>query len=421
MNPCPAIELNSSGAESMVGAVDCFVKSTVQDGYAALLGSGSFFNQALTILLTLYVAIIGYRLIFGHTSMSVREIAPRMLLIGGVLALATSWPAYQALIFDVLTDGPQEIASSIAGSDSGAPSLMARVDTLTTEMIKIADDWAAANQRTASPTAAPSAATPPAAPAPTPTAIAAPTSTLPFPLPVAKASFGPNLLLLGAMLLLLASAGVLVVSKALLGLMLALGPIFVVLALFDFTRGLAMGWLRVGILLAIVPLLVLMTTFGALTILEPLVVDLAVQARNDVFELKSAATLFVAILVVAAIGLQLFRLATVLTAGWRLPGAPRDLSAGMPQSSQGSSQAPVLARNAASERLDILVSSIERSATLSETPDPASSLARARMSYVLPQDQTEIQRREATSSRTDLGAAPVKQHRGPLRPVRGMA
>ncbi len=48
--------------------------------------------------------------------------------------------------------------------------------------------------------------------------------------------------------------GLLVTARIGLALLLALGPIFVVLALFDGTRGLFTGWLKGLVMLALAPL-----------------------------------------------------------------------------------------------------------------------------------------------------------------------
>ena len=62
MASCGTLNPAAGSAETMVNAVDCYIGSTVQAGYANLLGQGSVFNIALTMALTIYVAIIGYRL-----------------------------------------------------------------------------------------------------------------------------------------------------------------------------------------------------------------------------------------------------------------------------------------------------------------------------------------------------------------------
>ena len=54
----------------------------------------------------------------------------------------------------------------------------------------------------------------------------------------------PGMMWLGAMLLLLGTVGVLVTARIALAVLLALGPVFVVMALFQGTRGLFAGWLK---------------------------------------------------------------------------------------------------------------------------------------------------------------------------------
>ena len=141
MAKCAAINATAGSAETMVNTVDCYMQSTVQAGYANLLGPGSVFGYALTIALTIYVAIVGYRLIFGRSTLSMGEMAPRMLLIGAVLALTSNWATYQMLVYDVLTDGPQEIVSAINPSSSQGSSVNQRVDMLSGRMVDLADAW----------------------------------------------------------------------------------------------------------------------------------------------------------------------------------------------------------------------------------------------------------------------------------------
>ena len=59
---------------------------------------------------------------------------------------------------------------------------------------------------------------------------------------------------LSALLLLLGTVGVLVTARIALAVLLAVGPVFVVLALFPGTRGLFAGWLRGVVLTAVTPL-----------------------------------------------------------------------------------------------------------------------------------------------------------------------
>ena len=53
MADCAAINPAAGPAATMVDSVDCYLQSTVQGGYANMLGQGSVFSIALTIALTL--------------------------------------------------------------------------------------------------------------------------------------------------------------------------------------------------------------------------------------------------------------------------------------------------------------------------------------------------------------------------------
>lgn len=409
MPACAPINPAAGSAETMVATVDCYVQSNVQAGYASLLGPGSLFGTALTIALTLYVAFVGYRLIFGRSSLSMGDMAPRMLLIGAVLALSSNWATYQILVYDVLTDGPAEIAGSISpGIDKAG--LNERVDMLSGRMVDLADAWtefdarpeqAVAGMPTTMPETLPATAT-------TITAFVAP-----------KDSLGPNMLLVSALLLVLASAGVLVIAKIILGLLLLLGPIFAILALFAGTRGLTLGWARAAVMMALVPLMATLTTAGTVALLEPILTDMFVAAGEGIFSLRSALTILVVLLVMVAVSVQLFRIGRTIVGGWTIQfGAATQTIGGMSAQSAASTEAatPVIYN----ERMQALVGSIERAALATSS---TSSTAPNR-TLLLPQ-------------RTDLGSAPLAANaamsdrriargrvaavRAPIKPVRNAA
>ena len=92
----------------------------------------------------------------------------------------------------------------------------------------------------------------------------------------ASGSFTPvNLLWMAALLLMLGTVGVLLTARIALAVLLALGPIFVVLALFPGTRGLTAGWLRGLVLTAITPLFVVLGGGLMIELIVPVVSGLA--------------------------------------------------------------------------------------------------------------------------------------------------
>jgi type IV secretion system protein VirB6 len=409
MASCVAINPAAGPAETMVRTVDCFMQSNVQSGYASLLGPGGSFGYALTIALTLYVAVIGYRLIFGRSSLSMGEMAPRMLIIGALLALTSSWATYQVLVYDVLTDGPEEIATMINSGAGNQAGLNARIDVLSTRMVDLADAWTEFDARVGAQEMPKAGATPPPA---------APTGITAFAAP--KDSLGPNMLLISALLLVLGSAGVLVVAKVLLGLLLMLGPVFAGLALFPATRGLTLGWGRAAVLMALVPLMAMMTSAGALALLEPLLADMIVSAGTGIFSLRPALTILVLVILMVAVSVQLFRVGRTIVNGWTLsfgqhvmtdtPPPPAVLAVGQNQTSE-----PMF-----NERIQSLVCSIERTAQA----HPAMAAPNQRSIHLLQRQDADI-----TQSRADGGSNPDRRiargstttQRAPIKPFRNAA
>ena len=409
MAACTPINPAAGSAETMVATVDCYVQSNVQAGYASLLGPGSLFGTALTIALTLYVAFVGYRLIFGRSTLSMGDMVPRMLLIGAVLALSSNWATYQTLVYDVLTDGPAEIAGSISpGADKAG--LNERVDMLSGRMVDLADAWTEFDARPEQAVAAmPTEATD--------TLPATATSITAFVAP--KDSLGPNMLLVSALLLVLASAGVLVIAKIILGLLLLLGPIFAILALFAGTRGLTLGWARAALMMALVPLMATLTTAGAVALLEPILTDMYVAAGEGIFSLRSALTILVVLLVMVAVSVQLFRIGHTIVGGWTIQfGVAHQAPSGAFSQSTTSTEAaaPIIYN----ERMQALVGSIERAALTTSS----SSTAAPGRQILLPQ------RTDLVSAQLAVNSAPADRRiargrvaavRAPIKPVRNAA
>jgi len=394
----------------MVNAVDCYIGSTVQAGYANLLGQGSVFSVALTIALTIYVAIIGYRLIFGRSSLSVGEMMPRMIMIGAVLALTSNWATYQVLVYDVLTDGPQEIVRAINPDDGNVRGITERVDMLSGRMVDLADAWTEFDAR-------------PEQVLPT-----NPTATEPATLPVTannitafvapKDSLGPNMLLLSALFLVLASAGVLVVAKIILGLLLLLGPLFAVLGLFASTRGLALGWGRAAVMMALVPVMTMITSAGAVAALEPILTQMYVSAGQGDFSLRAALTILVIVLIMVAVAVQLFRIGRTIVSGWTLPfgqGRAIDNQVSAPVAND-----PLPSNNVVyNERMQSLIGAIERSAQASASSSPGNPRG-----ILLPQrvysDADHAAQKTIYSDRR-ISRGPVHAVRAPIKAIRNVA
>ena len=215
MNGCPVMDMGL--VRDVLTAVDCNTRGFARLGYESLTASGSTFQLALTLALTLYVAVLGYRLLFARGGASLSDGPAIAFKIGAVLALLTSWSVFQTLVFDLAAKAPVDIASAVsaplrdAGSLSADPvgGLQIAYDRLT----GAATDFA----KPAKPTAA--------------------------------AQAGNNVtaaqtLGVAANALFMASVGLIAVLTVAIGVLTATGPVFIALFLFFETRGFFIGWVR---------------------------------------------------------------------------------------------------------------------------------------------------------------------------------
>jgi len=285
MNVCPTFGGEGpSGIAEALRVVDCMSGQAASFAFGRLFGSHALLGQALTAALTLYIAFYAIGLLTGRASLSVRSLTPRMMTLGIALTFATSWVAYQSVIWNLLVGAPDEVASLLIGTQGSATSLFA--DRLDVIFGVVAQAAAAAE-----------------------TAVAKPGAT--------SIASGPDLLWLSALLLLLGTVGVLLVSRIALAAMLALGPIFIVCGLFDGTRGLFEGWLKAAVLFALTPLLAVLIGGGTIALLSPIIDSLA-GAGAEV-PLRLTTTLFLASAVYCALMIVTLKIAGTMVAGWRIP------------------------------------------------------------------------------------------------------
>lgn len=224
MAACPAFDPTAPFLRAATEVVDCHALAIGEDGYHALSGVGSPFGLALTGLLTLFVALQGYRLMLGAAP-SLRAIVVTIVKLGFVLALATQWQAYRVVAYDVVVRGPASLVGQLigpAGANGSAENLIDRVESVQQSL-----DAAARHKPTVR------SATP------APAGVNLPTSAGAEPVRF------PNLAARSAQILLLTTslAGFLSV-RLIAGVLLGLGPLFIASALFEGSRGLFLGWLR---------------------------------------------------------------------------------------------------------------------------------------------------------------------------------
>jgi type IV secretion system protein VirB6 len=304
VNGCPAFGTNGAGgvAEAL-RAVDCQSGLAVQSAFARLFGADGALGQALGLALTLYVGILAISILTGRSSLSLSALTPRMLGLGLALTFATSWAAYHNVVWNLLVGAPDQIASLLIGSRGSATELFAtRLDQMFTAVAQAADAARTAQMGNATGAAAP---------------------------PGGGLSSPVGLLNLSALMLLLSTVGVLIVARIALAALLALGPVFIILALFRGTRGLFEGWLKTSVLFAVVPLISVLVGGTALSMLTPVVRELS-QA-GAVIPPRLAVTVFLGAFVHMALSFLAFKAAASLTQGWRLPFSAEPGKAAAPE------------------------------------------------------------------------------------------
>jgi type IV secretion system protein VirB6 len=227
MSACAELAANaSSGVAPALRAVDCLANETTAAAFGRLFGGNGALVPALTGLLTLYIAFFAISLLTGRSRLGISALTPRMMTLGLVLTFATSWIAYQSVVWNLAVGAPDQIASVLTGTRGSATRIFAdRIDIVFAAIAEVATGSGQSAQGAGAGTT--------------------------------SGSFTPaNVMWLGALLLLLGTVGILVTARIALAVLLAVGPVFVVFALFSGTRGLTAGWLRAVVLTAITPLFV---------------------------------------------------------------------------------------------------------------------------------------------------------------------
>jgi type IV secretion system protein VirB6 len=215
---CPAPDVALGVAVRLSTYASCEARALGENGFQALAG-GPLGSSLLSGLVTIFIALIGYRFLLGPTP-DLREGVGWTVRFGLVLALVTSWPAFQTLFYRVAVDGPGEVAAIVLPA-SGLPAtdlnerIQAAYDTMRLGTIearlppadnpaqKVADQDRSVQQFN-------------------------------FESPL------PNT----ASMLVISTSGVFAALEIAIGFLLAVGPLAVMALLFRGTSSLFSGWLR---------------------------------------------------------------------------------------------------------------------------------------------------------------------------------
>src|SRR5690606_19259978 len=115
-----------NGVAASLRAVDCAASATAQAAFGRLFGTDGALLPALTILLTLYIAFFAFSLITGRSRLGVSALTPRMITLGLVLTFATSWIAYQGVVWNLAVGAPDQLAALLTGVSGSATEVFAQ-------------------------------------------------------------------------------------------------------------------------------------------------------------------------------------------------------------------------------------------------------------------------------------------------------
>ncbi|AWW75494.1 type VI secretion protein [Erythrobacter sp. KY5] len=361
-----------TGVAAALTAVDCIASEVSEQAFNRLFGAEGQLGVVLTVLLTMYVAFFGFSLMLGRSNLSVRAVVPKMMTIGLVLTFATSFAAFQTVFYNLVVGGPDQIAGILTDSKGSATATFATK----LDIVFLAVQEASTGQ--------------------TDINLFSP----------------PGMMWAGAMMLLLGTVGLLVTARIGIALLLAVGPIFVVLALFNGTRGLFVGWLKGLVMLALGPLFAVVGGSIMLELAVPILAALvAVPGQIDQ---QAAMGFFVVGFVHVVLMLMALLVSAVMVAKWEVFGFARPdkvldrsaepalataqvAAATQPRSTQ---VAPTASANAAAQRrIDVNVPS---QSAANDTGSSGSTTVR----------ETKVFATSSGSSQSTPGSAQVSRTRG---------
>jgi type IV secretion system protein VirB6 len=290
VSSCPTLSVEGqAGIAEALRVVDCVSAEGTAKAFGRLFGADGSLVSALTLLLTLYIGLLAVNLLTGRSKLGLNMLTPRMLGLGLVLTFATSWVAYQSVVWTLLTGAPDQVAAVVTGQQGSATAAFAdQLDALFAAVAQAAD----------------------AAKEPLPLTD---TGITPAP-PQAAGWTAADVLWMAAMLLLLGTVGVLLVARIALAALLALGPVFIVMALFRGTHGLFVGWLKGAVMFALVPLFTVLIGGSALALLAPIVASLS----GGPVSMQAAVTMFLGAAVYVALMVIVLKVSGAMVSGWSI-------------------------------------------------------------------------------------------------------
>jgi type IV secretion system protein VirB6 len=258
--------------------IDTVAASAIQAIYQSL---ASGLLPVFTVALTIYVAYWGYEMIYGGAPLSAGSFVWRVVRIAIIYSLAFGWSDFSTLIVSTFTQGADGVASAVCtavgGANCSSPenSISSTLSTLFTNAMNAGKTIAASGGW--------------------------------------GAAIGLSLLsivvLVVTVIFVTVAIALVVIGKVALFILLGLGPLFIALALFDFTSTLFSGWLRTCAQYAIVPVIVYAILGFLLTLMNQTITNL-----GTITDVSSGMTVIAPFLILCGVGTVLLPMALPIAA-----------------------------------------------------------------------------------------------------------
>jgi type IV secretion system protein VirB6 len=267
---CTPVTTGGGFLKGSLAYLDCAGRTIGSVGYFGLTQPGSVIFQLILTAVTLFIAWQGIRMMFGRTP-DIGDAVLSVAKIGLVLMLVTSWPAVRTLVAEPAFAGPVELAAQtrIQGP-LGLEDRLQRADDGIVALTKWGTgklDIRAGRTANGQPAAS----------------------------EFAGVALTDDLALgLGRLSFLVGSLMSLGLMKLLVGVTISALPIFAGLLLFDTTRGLFLGWLRLVFALVVASFAIPLILTVELSLLEPWLAR-AIEQRASFYATPSAPTELLAV------------------------------------------------------------------------------------------------------------------------------
>ncbi len=314
MSPC-TVPPETGAVRAVLYAVDCNTRDFAHRGFEALAG-GQAFQTAITAGLTIYIALIGYRLLLAPDGARLMEGPRTALKIGAILALVSSWGLFQTLVFDTAAKAPAEIAAVVSAPSVGGEQAMSdpvgRLQVAYDQLFVASAAFTKAGEAATTNTAAT-----------TPHANDYPDVQAQKADDAARAVIAARALANADGMLLTVHAGLVAAGLLATGVLGAVGPIFIALFLFRQTRGFFEGWVRAMAFAALVSAGAWVLILLMLKVLDPWLITLAQQHELNQLDPRAGMSAATIVEVFAAAQLAMVACAGVIAFAFRLGSGAR--------------------------------------------------------------------------------------------------